>query len=820
MTGKHLIDGNTVKTDKAVSTSDVLDIYVVEGVFTTTTEVEEAISRNPNPGINPFFNLEGSLPSSTDPSTTDSSLIDPETAPLTIVGGYSAIEVEDEEVQKMASFAATTILEMRKEGTLTSFKVTSASLQKLPTTWKYKMSLEIVGSESSELTCDVIVDDQQILSVNEEGKGSIAKNKILYESSCEPSKQSENAEPTNVTAEKPFIVGGYSPADVNSEQVKEMADFATATVSQALNSAQPLTVFRIVSAETQVVSGFNYKMEIELKEGDKTDSILCKIVVYDQSWTNTRRVTQCSCCGESWSSVDQKPTISITPLVLPTAQLDQEASSSNPSILPLSIGTDNEDEDKPKVEQLSFVEDYKTIDVEDDQVKKMALLAAKQVLEEKKEGAPTDVKVISASTQQLRGTLKYKMSIDIKSDAADSSAEWTCDVIVDDDDIVTVDDDGKVTTTNTQKLFESDCIKKTKSSDVLPIEGGYSVADVNDETVKEMASFATTTVSQALNSAQPLTVVRIVSAKSQVVSGINYKMEMELKEGESDLIKCEVVVYDQSWTNTRRVTQCSCCGESWKATSVDGPVIAVLAPTLEHHLDEEAEKKPEAPKTEKLTIVGGYSDIQVDDETVNKMAAYAAKELLEMREEGELKSVTVLSAGIQKLPTTFKYKMSVEIESSSTALACDVIVDDQFISVPDDEGQVTTTNTQVLYDSACKPLLLKTKLRSEEGGDNSIKAQETASVLPDIVVLPILGGYTVIDPNEEAVKEIGYFVATTLTETLNSAEPLTVVRIVSASRQVVAGFNYDLELELKDASSKDLVKCKVTVFDQSWLVIR
>jgi len=114
------------------------------------------------------------------------------------------------------------------------------------------------------------------------------------------------------STEKAVLLGGYSAADVNDETVKEMASFATATVTQALNSAQPLTVVRIVSAETQVVAGFNYKMEMELKDsGDNnTKPIKCSVVVYDQSWTNTRRVTKCSCCGESWTSDDTiRPTL-------------------------------------------------------------------------------------------------------------------------------------------------------------------------------------------------------------------------------------------------------------------------------------------------------------------------------------------------------------------------------------------------------------------------------------------------------------------------------------------------------------------------------
>ena len=113
--------------------------------------------------------------------------------------------------------------------------------------------------------------------------------------------------------------------------------------------------------------------------------------------------------------------------------------------------------------------------------------------------------------------------------------------------------------------------------DPLPCLGCYSAADINDETVKEMASFATTTViSQAINSPQPLAVSRIVSAKIQVVAGFNYDLELELQNGlNKDLIKCNVVVYDQR--NTRRVTSCSCCGPSWTAAA-DHPEKPVVLP--------------------------------------------------------------------------------------------------------------------------------------------------------------------------------------------------------------------------------------------------
>ena len=103
------------------------------------------------------------------------------------------------------------------------------------------------------------------------------------------------------------IPGGWGKIDVNS---------VIATVRKAMNSAKPLTLVRIVSAERQVVAGFNYKMQLELKDGKK-NSFKCDVTVLDQSWTNTRKVSQCSCCGSSWKSVDNRPAVTTIALQKP-----------------------------------------------------------------------------------------------------------------------------------------------------------------------------------------------------------------------------------------------------------------------------------------------------------------------------------------------------------------------------------------------------------------------------------------------------------------------------------------------------------------------
>ena len=64
----------------------------------------------------------------------------------------------------------------------------------------------------------------------------------------------------------------------------------------AETNAGSVKLHKIVKAERQVVAGTNYKLTIELASIDKTDEHqLCEVVVFDQSWTNTRKLSQSKC---------------------------------------------------------------------------------------------------------------------------------------------------------------------------------------------------------------------------------------------------------------------------------------------------------------------------------------------------------------------------------------------------------------------------------------------------------------------------------------------------------------------------------------------
>lgn len=95
--------------------------------------------------------------------------------------------------------------------------------------------------------------------------------------------------------EKGKLIAGFSLANINDNDVKVIADFATTAIAENTNSG-PVKLVELVKAETQVVDGINYKLSLELvSTGTDSKSLLCEAIVFDQPWTNTRKLTQSSC---------------------------------------------------------------------------------------------------------------------------------------------------------------------------------------------------------------------------------------------------------------------------------------------------------------------------------------------------------------------------------------------------------------------------------------------------------------------------------------------------------------------------------------------
>lgn len=95
--------------------------------------------------------------------------------------------------------------------------------------------------------------------------------------------------------EIPAPAGSYTALSPDEADIQEMAEFATKALSQSANRASPLLLVNVVKAERQVVAGFNYRLQLQLKENPDTNAIVCDVVVFDQSLTSTRQITSSFC---------------------------------------------------------------------------------------------------------------------------------------------------------------------------------------------------------------------------------------------------------------------------------------------------------------------------------------------------------------------------------------------------------------------------------------------------------------------------------------------------------------------------------------------
>ncbi|XP_005995959.1 cystatin [Latimeria chalumnae] len=111
------------------------------------------------------------------------------------------------------------------------------------------------------------------------------------------------------------LVGAYSDANMNAEGVDKALQFAVQQFNQRNNDLYMWRVRKLVSAQTQVVAGTNYKLKVELartkcKQGtaqedlqvcelhddpDMAKTHACTFTVFSQVWTNTIKLTESNC---------------------------------------------------------------------------------------------------------------------------------------------------------------------------------------------------------------------------------------------------------------------------------------------------------------------------------------------------------------------------------------------------------------------------------------------------------------------------------------------------------------------------------------------
>jgi cathepsin F len=188
--------------------------------------------------------------------------------------------------------------------------------------------------------------------------------------------------------------------------------------------------------------------------------------------------------------------------------------------------------------------------------------------------------------------------------------------------------------------------------------GGYNDIEADSENIRKLALFSLDSITQQTMSKRSLGLIRVVSAKSQVVAGINYKIkllvcEKDSTQGENIVMdhkncrSCDVTIWEQSWLNNKNVTKVACSKPS-ELTSFSS--VAVTKRDIHDNVN-----------------LGARINLSSNDKKVQDIVAYALASI--DKQEGSNKPL-VLSKIInvsKQIVSGIIYNIEMEICDNSTA---------------------------------------------------------------------------------------------------------------------------------------------------------
>ncbi|XP_057373485.1 uncharacterized protein LOC130694421 [Daphnia carinata] len=563
-----------------------------------------------------------------------------------MTGGYSSVDVDDDLVKEMANFATSALSESSNAEPLALIKIVKAESQ-IVAGKNFKLILELDNvrhaSEDENLVCEVVVFDQPWTNTRQLSKSNCLPRRVIH-SWRQTLAESNGANEITPVVEEVIVetraptVGGYSPIDVEHIDVKDMADFATTSISASSNSG-PLVLLNIVEAEVQVVAGRNYKLTLELgsaADGATGAHLVCKVIVFYQSWTNRRHLRESNCLPStdlvteimraieghqelwrvaSYLNESREELSKEFPLVSPDGT-KLSYTFFAPTSFAFMMQTP-QDVGDPLLMDSDFRRSILTRHLSaslispDDLAKADLVLMASRSATLTRRSTNEDCNLPPVNTENGECEA-YMPSWTFKSNSGtcegfvyggcgqtanlfetEAACQTACDPavhplinLINEAEIQPVPiplahDFGTVYVIN-RVFMDGDevgeVLRKHPSpgygffglplvvNPLIPnenilgkITGGFSSNNVDDPEIKEMADFAVAAISANVGSVR---LVRILKAHTNIVAGKNFKLMLELKrvfdgdDGE-DLL-CDAVVFDQSWTNTRKLSESSC----------------------------------------------------------------------------------------------------------------------------------------------------------------------------------------------------------------------------------------------------------------------
>ncbi|VVC40349.1 Hypothetical protein CINCED_3A011948 [Cinara cedri] len=191
--------------------------------------------------------------------------------------------------------------------------------------------------------------------------------------------------------------------------------------------------------------------------------------------------------------------------------------------------------------------------------------------------------------------------------------------------------------------------------------GGYQPIDVDNENIKKLAQFSLDSITQQTMSKRSLGLIRVVSAKSQVVAGINYKIDLIVCEKDStkknkDIVmdhkncrSCDITIWEQSWLNNKNVTKVACTKPSELESFSN---VAATKRKRDIHED---------------TMVGSKINLDLNDNKVKDIVDYALSSVDQQEGSGVSHILSKIINASKQIVAGILYNIELEICENSTS---------------------------------------------------------------------------------------------------------------------------------------------------------
>ncbi|XP_069942203.1 uncharacterized protein [Cherax quadricarinatus] len=747
------------------------------------------------------------------------------------LGGYEPVQLPDQNIDKVAEFAVTSMdARINDPNVRVVEKVISAQKQIVSgINWKFQVQLSWTTCRKNEQVQDLRTCEK------DPNKPSSICDVIVYEVPWKNHMEVTNTSCTNVednnqdhsndnTDELPSIrrrraaLGGYEPVQLPDQNINKVAEFAVKSMDARINDLNVRVVEKVISAQKQIVSGINWKLQVQLswttcrkeekvqdlstcqKDPSKPSSI-CNVIVYEVPWKNHMEVTDTSC----------------------TTVEDDTQNHSN----------DNTGEPPSIRNRRAALGGYEPVQLPDQNIDKVAEFAVRSMDARINDPNVRVVeKVISAQKQIVSG-INWKFQIqlswtkcrkeenvqDLSTCEKDPSKPSNiCDVIVYE---VPWKNHMEVTNTLCTTAEANNQNHSNDNTDELPsirrrraALGGYKPVQLPDQNINKVAEFAVKSMDARINDPNVRVVEKVISAQKQIVSGINWKLQVQLswttcrkEEKVHDLSTCEkdpnkpssicnVIVYEVPWKNHMEVTNTSC-------TTVEDDT--------QNHSNDSTGELPSIRN--RRAALGGYEPVQLPDQNIDKVAEFAVKSMDARINDPNVRVVEKVISAQKQIVSGINWKFQVQL--SWTTCRKDEQVQDLSTCERDPSKPSSICNV-IVYEVPWKNHMEVTDTScTTVEDDNQNHSNDSTGELPSIRNRrAALGGYEPVQLPDQNIDKVAEFAVKSMDARINDPNVRVVEKVISAQKQIVSGINWKFQVQLswttcrKDEQVQDLSTCE------------